>query len=542
MIDRRQFIKRGSAALITANTVVSPSVLAALSTPVDIYPRAEDPFLKDLASSALDSAIEAGASYADVRLTVTRSQAFYYANAPVETEKIAVGVRALANGSWGFTASADWTPEEMVRLGREAVKQAKGNLWEGVSHIEIGEGYKPAAGTWKMPIRLDPFSVSVEEKLDYIRAAEAYVATFRHASASSIVEFERQERTFASTEGAFCTQTVYNSLGGRSYFSVTVSDPYSRRSGRREVEFFSPTGAGYEIFEQAKLLDQIPRLYEEAKRMIGSEPVIPSRYDVVMDGYAMASILNDTVGRALEIDRALGYEANDGGTSYLAPLDRTLGKPFAPDFLTVSANRSHPTGAATVKWDDEGVEPAEFDLVREGKVVNYLCSREHTGHLNAWYEKNGVPVKSNGCAASQDAMAIQMVHSPNIVMHGAAEDRSFEDLVATLNDGIAVIGGVAHADYQQLNGQGMPDVMYRIRKGKLAEVISGGGFWFRAPELWQDLVAIGGEKSACWRGITNGKGQPRQETVHSVRGVAGHFKNVRVVDVDAGSNFSYLMR
>ncbi len=537
MTTRRAFLKTSSLAAVAAGVGI-PHLLNAQpgSTPVDVYPWANDPLLRELAMRALDAAKSAGATYADVRFTVTRQQAFYYANPPVESESIAVGVRVLANGAWGFTASADWTPEVVSRLAQEAAAQAKGNAWRGAPPIELGERPPATTGTWVMPVKREPFAVSVEEKLDYIRAAESYAKTFRNGGANSIVIFKRQERTFASTDGSFLTQTVYNSLGGQSFFSVGASDPVTRRSAGRAAEFFSPTGAGYEVFEDAKLLDQIPRMYEESVRMLTAEPVTPSRYDVVLDGYAMGAIVKETIGAALEIDRALGYEANAGGTSYLAPIEKMLGTKLGPSFLNVTANRSHPTGAATVKWDDDGVAPSDFTLVKDGAVVDYASSREHTQTLASWYKSRGMPVRSNGCAASEDAMSVPLVHTPNIVMHGGAKDLDFEQLVSTVDDGIAVLGGGGFVDQQKLNGQGMPAMMYRIRKGKLAETLYGGGFWYRSPEFWKDLVAIGGERSACWRGASSDKGQPQQNTVHSVRGVAAHFKNVRVIDVQAKNN------
>lgn len=528
MTNRRQFLKSASLAVAAANIGI-PGI--GYSTPVDVFPRAEDPFLRELALKAIDAAISGGATYADVRLTVTRSQRFYYANPPMESETIAIGVRALASGAWGFTASADWSLESVAKLGAEAAAQAKGNAWKGVSPIELPPLSEVPQGSWSMPVKREPFSVSVEEKLDYIRSAEAYAATFRHGGASSIVEFERQEKTFASSEGGFFTQTTYDTLGGRSGFSIGVRDPATRRSAGLPVEFFNSTGAGYEVFEDSGLLDQIPRLYEEAKRMLTSEPINPSRYEVVLDGYAMASIVNETIGQALEIDRALGYEANAGGTSYLAPLEEFLGKPFSPSILNISANRTDPTGAATVKWDDDGVVSREFDLIKAGSVVGYASTREHMQHLKEWHASRGISNESNGCAGSQNGMYIPFVQTPNIVMKPAGEDKDFLDLVANVDDGIAVKGGSANTDFQKLNGQGMPAIMYRVRKGKLQEVIHGGGYWFRGPELWKDLLAIGGARSSCVRGLSSDKGQPQQTTPNTVTAVAAHFKNVRVVDL-----------
>ena len=516
-----------------------PRLLAAhgIDPAVDMTPRAGDPLLRDLAMRALDAAKSAGAMYADVRMTVTRSQIFYYANPPIDSENIAVGVRALVNGAWGFVASPDWTPDVMARLGRVAAEQAKGNAWSGRPGVELGDRPPVATGEWRMPIRRDPFAVAIEEKLDYIRSAEAYARTLRNGNASSIIAFERQERTFASTDGSFFSQTVYNSLGNPSFFAVSVSDPVTRRSGGRGAQFVSPTGAGYEIFSDAKLLEQIPHLYDQAREMLTATQLeSPSRFDVVFDGYAMANIVDSSIGAALEIDRALGFEANAGGTSYLAPVEKIVGSLVTPPSVTVTANRSSPTGAASVKWDDDGVPTTDFTLVKNGVAVDYASSREHATTLAPWYRSQGRPVASNGCATSESAMTVPIVHLPNLELHPGAGDKSFLDLVAEVEDGIAFLGGRALVDQQQLNGEGLGEMAYRIKKGKLVGTLSGVAYLFRSPELWKDLVSLGGASTSVTRGVGDEKGQPLQRTVHSVTSVAAHFKNVRVIDVRADSS------
>lgn len=542
MITRRNFLQTSAVSALAANTAFAvntgyPQPIGTLPTPLGLpsdaalrtHPRSGDPDLRELAMRALDAATRAGASYADVRLTVTRQQGFYYANPPIDSERVAVGVRALTNGAWGFTAGANWTFDAMEQLGQDAARQAKGNTWRDVPSTDLGERPIVASGSWTMPIKRDPFDVAVEEKLDFIRSAEAYARTFPNAYANSIIVFERQERTFASTDGAFCTQTVYNSLGDRSFFAVGAVDRVAQRSGSRSAELIAPTGRGYEAFEEINFLDEIPRMYEDARRMLKSVPVNPSRYDVVIDGYAMASIVNETIGKSLEIDRALGYEANADGTSYLSPVDKILGTNLAPPLLTVTADRSSLGGAATVKWDDEGVAPDTFSLIEKGTVVDYATSREHVKALEGWYNSKQLPLRSHGCSAAGNATNISMVHTPNLVMSAGKNDTSFEEMIESIDDGVAILGGKSLVDQQQLNGQGMPGMMYRIRRGKLDDVITDGAFLFRSPELWKSLTDVGGERSAVWKGFSAVKGQPEQTTVHSVRGVAARFKNMRVI-------------
>jgi TldD protein len=538
---RRQFLFRsGAVAAAVAATGALPRSLrgaTVLGTPIDTAPRAGDPMLRDLAMRALDAAKSAGATYADIRFTLTRTQALR-SGSPFEAEHVAVGVRALASGAWGFAASPVWTLEEAARLGRAAALQAKTNVWDNVPPVELGPRPPAAVGSWASPVKRDPFTVPIAEKLDFIDAVEAHMRTFRGGGGSMRCVFERQERTFASTDGAFCTQTLYNSLGSDRYGNHSLI-LFALRRGRsgalRTAEFVSPTAAGYEVFDDEKLLDVvIPRLYDEALQLRTVERLPPSRYEVVFDGHAMAALVNETLGAALEVDRALGLEANATGTSYLGPVDGILGgKAVGSPLLNVAANRSLPTGAASAKWDDDGVEPDTFPVVQNGAVVDYLTNREHMHALAGWYGSKGKPVRSHGCAASGTATDMSIIHTPNLHMLPTASDTSVDALIAGVADGIAVFGANCFMDHQKLTGQGRGHLIYRIKKGKLAGAVDEQriAFLFRSPDLWKNLKAVGGAGTVMTHGFATTKGQPAQTTTNSVQAPAAVIRNVAMIDI-----------
>ena len=492
------------------------------------FPSPEDPLLRTLASRALDAAHAAGASYADVRFTLSYTEQLLSGTPSGDQQHIAVGVRAMVNGFWGFVASPVWTADEMTRLGREATAQAQVNNWGATRAIQLDAPPPAATGTWSTPHKRDPFSVTDEEKMDYIHAAHAYVSTLRNASATSIISFKREERTFASTDGAFCAQTLYTAFGDNSYISVDVYDPVSNANGSRTVDFCTPTGGGYELLTDSGLLDVIPQLYDEAQRQLTPISVMPGRYDVVFDAMAMADITSRSIGEATEIDRVRGFEADAGGTSYLSPMTMLGSKVCAP-LITITAERSSPAGVATVKWDDEGVLPDTFTLIDAGTLVDYSTTRQHVSGLTPWYQGHSIPFRSHGCANSGTASDIPLVHTPNLRMTPASHEASFTDLVSTVRDGLAVVGGSCRMDYRKATGEGSGEVVYRIRDGKLGGVVVGGTYLIRSMEFWQNIVAIGGAQSLRWRGIDAVKGQPEQQTYHSVGAVPAVVRNVPFV-------------
>jgi predicted Zn-dependent protease len=122
-----------------------------------------------------------------------------------------------------------------------------------------------------------------------------------------------------------------------------------------------------------------------------------------------------------------------------------------------------------------------------------------------------------------------MQHTPNLAITPDADGGGFDALVATVKKGVAVLSLSVNMDQQRLNGTGY-GVMREIVNGKLGRFIRGGALVFRAPELWKNLTALGGQHAQQWVGFRRGKGQPWQRTTHSVGGVPGIITELAVVD------------
>ena len=75
--------------------------------------------MRTVAHLALDAASVRGVTYADARAVSTRNRSLTTKNGRVghasESESLGIGVRVIAEGAWGFAASAD--------LGRAAVER-----------------------------------------------------------------------------------------------------------------------------------------------------------------------------------------------------------------------------------------------------------------------------------------------------------------------------------------------------------------------------------------------------------------------------------
>ena len=101
----------------------------------------------ELASSAVEAALAAGARYADARVMVVRHETIAGRNGVVEdltqAETAGIGVRALLGSSWGFQATPELTDAAARAAGAGATAVARSRR----ARVRSGRGACPSAPT-----------------------------------------------------------------------------------------------------------------------------------------------------------------------------------------------------------------------------------------------------------------------------------------------------------------------------------------------------------------------------------------------------------
>ena len=129
----------------------------------------------ELCEEAVAAALGAGASYADARVVVRRSQVVGTRNRRVErlddSETQGIGVRVLVDGAWGFAGERQLDANGAQEAARKAVAFAKAAPG---GHVRALASVEPARGEFRTVVDRDPFSVPVAEKVELcLRAEEA---------------------------------------------------------------------------------------------------------------------------------------------------------------------------------------------------------------------------------------------------------------------------------------------------------------------------------------------------------------------------------
>jgi TldD protein len=526
VIDRREFLLQGAA--LAAGLAAAPGIAHAARLPLD------DPEYRELAMRALDAARRAGASYADVRINRNRTQSVATREERVigftDSETFGFGVRVLTGGAWGFSASRDLNVEEVERVARAAVAQAKANAAAVRRPVELAPAEVYPNGTWRSPIQVDPFDVPVEEKVDLLLRANAEALKVQGARfATSSMFFVREEKTFASTEGSFITQTIYRALPQMTVTAVAAGDFQARQS--TDV---APMGLGYEHVRSSRMVENAPRWAEDAVKKLTARSVQPGRYDLVLLPSHLFLTIHESIAHPTELDRIMGFEANFAGTSFIFPIEEYLGRfRYGPDFMNIQAERSAPGSLATAGWDDEGVRPDEYLIVKDGILNDLQTTREQAPWLAGWYRRSGRPLRSHGNSYAESWSDVQFQRMPNVnLLPDPRRDVTLDELVADVKDGILIEGrGSYSIDQQRYNAQFGGQVFHEIKDGKVGGMLKDVAYQIRTPEFWNSLDALGGRSTYEVGGSFNdGKGQPSQSNAVSHGCPPARFRKVNVIN------------
>jgi TldD protein len=476
--------------------------------------------MDELSARALDTARLRGAAYADVRLVESATQSLSLKNGVVDglasAESAGFGVRVLVDGAWGFAASRDLSAAEAERTAALAVQIARASALTGGPRALLGE---PVAsrGRYATPLAVDPFTISIEDKLAVLFQAEAGMARvpgarLRHAN----LGFQREHKRFANTDGADLDQTLYESGGGLTVTAVD-EDEVQRRS--YPTPFRQQGTAGWEYVLGLDLPGQAERVAQEAVALLTAADCPAGLVTTVIIGSEQLALqIHESCGHPAELDRIFGAEASYAGSTFLRP--EMLGRfQYGSPLVNLTADALRPTGLGTYGWDDEGVPAASTPLVRDGLFTGYLMSRETAAQLD---------LPSNGCMRAEGWNRQPLVRMANVSLEPGAW--ALDDLIADTGDGLYLETNRSWSiDDKRYNFQFGTEVGYEIKHGRLGRLLRNCTYTGTTPEFWNACDAICSERHWHMWGTPNcGKGQPSQ-IAHTGHGAApARFRRVKV--------------
>ncbi len=460
--------------------------------------------MKELLSAALNTVEIKNASYGDIRLIETKSEIIVVKDGKIGTliqeDTIGYGIRVIKNGAWGFASGNEMTEEAVKKTAALATTIAEASSLAKKREVKLSA--EPAyQDKWTTPILIDPFKVSINEKLGIMYDIDSICRKSKDIRQTRVfMKFIRENKHFASTEGAAIEQTIYISGGG---FSVTASnaDDIQMRSYPLSFDGLHRT-MGYEIIPAMDMVSHAERVREEAVALLSAKecPVDVKKDVILMPGQLVLQI-HESAGHASELDRVLGYEADFAGTSFLT-LDKMNHFQYGSPIVNLVADSTIPTGLATQGYDDDGVKAQRWHIVQDGIFKGYMVNRETAA-------ETGIP-HSFGCNRSEGYSSIPITRISNLSL--MPHQGTLEELVADTQDGILMDTNRSWSiDQKRLNFQFGCEIGWEIKKGKKKKMLKNPYYKGITPEFWNSCDFICGTDDWELLGVMNcGKGQPTQ--------------------------------
>ena len=382
---------------------------------------------------------------------------------------------------------------------------------------------------WKGAYTQDPWDIPIEQKADLLLKANA--AALKAKGVQFVFSgffFVKDERNYANTDGSVITQDVVRSWPTMQITAISAD----RSDFQNRSNMVAPMARGWEYILSSDLVGNAPKWGEDAVAKLTAKPVDVGRYDLVLDPGNMWLTIHESIGHPTELDRAMGYEANYAGTSFVAPPEKMLGQlKYGPAIMNVQGDRTQPGGLSTIGYDDDGVKPDEFLIVKNGMFNDYQTTREQAPWLRWYYDKTGRPVRSHGCSHAQGWDNVQFQRMPNVSLLPGERDLSMNDLVAATDRGILIVGdGSFSIDQQRFNAQFGGQTFHEIKGGKIVGTLKDVAYQIRTPDFWNSMDMIGGRSSYQMGGsFFDGKGQPQVNAV-SHGSPPARFRGVNVIN------------
>ena len=484
--------------------------------------------MKDLALRALDAVARRGVTYADVRAVEAREREISTKNGKTghvsSAESQGIGIRVLAQGCWGFAATDDLTANGIEAAAALALGIARAGTAARTHEVALAPEEKYEA-TWVSPIRIDPFSVPVDRQLATLLTADSVLRLTPGVNlAETQMHFTRTRQVFVSTIGSVIDQTRYLSGAGISALSYKDGEIQKRSypnsfGGQFQLK-------GYELIDELKLIENASVIGEEAVALHSAPQCPEGEFDLILDSSQLGLQIHESIGHPIELDRVLGSEANYAGMSFLT-LDQLHRLRYGSEIVNVvcDAREQHGPGLGTFAFDDEGVPAQGNDIIRDGRFVGYMTSRETAAAVGA--------ARSNGCMRADGWARLPLIRMTNVSLQPG--EQTLEE-VFDVDHGVYMETNRSWSiDDKRYNFQFGCEIGWEIRNGKRGRMLKNPSYSGISTEFWNACAAIAGREHWTLWGVPNcGKGQPEQVMGTGHGASPARFRKIKVGSAYAG--------
>ncbi|MCJ7426665.1 MAG: TldD/PmbA family protein [Dehalococcoidales bacterium] len=380
------------------------------------------------------------ADYIEARLEESQRSHITYRGKELESagQSTAVGgnVRALVKGGWGFVSFNDLTdlPDRIER----AVKQSK-LVGKEESRLAPVETVVDTIANGKDV----PLTIPLAEKKKLLDEYNEIIWRTPHLQTSVIAYGDSHKKTiFLNSAGSYIEQP-------RTDITLRIS-AVAADDGEVQQAGLS-LGSRGDFGAIRNLHQQVEETAKHAVALLSAPRLKGGDYTVVLDPVLAGVFVHEAFGHLSEADHIYQNER-------LREI-MVLGKKFGGKELNIIDSAAVPDLRGSYKYDDEGVAATKTYLIKEGKLVGRLHSRETAARMGE---------KPTGNARAINYRFPPIVRMTNTYIEPGKG--SFEELIAGIKEGVYAknwFGGTTSMEMFTFSA----GEAYMIRNGKLAEML-----------------------------------------------------------------------
>ena len=476
--------------------------------------------MTEFTRDSVSQAVSAGAQYAEGRAVEQSHQVVKSSNGETsvfESSTHGLGVRVLVDGHWGFASDvlsnrgSSETVSKAVALAKVMPQRSR--------TVRLADA--PAVqDTYTTPYEQDPFDVPLSEKVELARSINQTIseASDKVIRSNVKLDFRREISDLVTSEGSEIRQTLMV-VGVALAAVVEHKGQVVERSFPYRLGDYS--SGGLELLGALGLPEAAKLIVDEALELVRAPSCDEEVTTVILDPTMLGMVLHETLGHPTELDRVLGDEVDNFGSSFLRRQHQGSFQ-YGSELVNVVADATRPQAVGTFGYDHEGVNAQKIPIIERGVFSNFLTSRECAADLGQ---------QSFGTARASSWNRIPMVRITNLCL--APGESSKEQLISETDNGLVIEsfkGG--DIDDKRLSFSFMGERGLKIRHGKIVGLVRNPVIYGETPDFWRLCTGVAGPEEDHVMGVSAcGKGLPWQFVPTGQGGPPARFDQVKVAGV-----------
>jgi TldD protein len=399
------------------------------------------PEIDDIAAGLAAELKKTDADYMEARFEESQNSHITYRGKVLESigRSTAAGgnVRALKKGGWGFTSFNRF--DNLSDRVSKAAEQAKVT---GHSKSRLSPN-EPVIDSISSGVTVNPVTVPLAEKKRLLDEYNEIIWSIPQIKTSNIgYSDSRKKVIFLNSEGSFITQE-------RADVALRLTAIAAKDSEVQQVGI--SLGSRGEFNAIKGIHEQVKEIARNAVALLSAPQAKGGEYTVVLDPILAGVFVHEAFGHLSESDFVYENEK-------LREIMK-LGKQFGVPQLNIVDSAAEPGLRGSYKYDDEGVRSVKTYLIREGKLVGRLHSRETAARMKE---------KPTGNARAINYRFPPIVRMTNTYIEPGTI--SFNEMIADIKEGIYAknwYGGMTSMEMFTFSA----GEAYMIRSGKIAEAL-----------------------------------------------------------------------